>query len=298
MKSPRRLAIAVTAMTVLSVIVAVEARPQPATADTPAGTCGGASIPKPGGGYWTCSFDDEFSGPMLDATKWTPQVTATSGYHSGIECFVNSPNNVAVASGYLFLIARKEAAPFTCTSPFGAYTTQYTSGMVTTAGNFSQAYGRFEVRASLSPAKVAGLQTSFWLWPVDSVKYGPTWPWSGEIDIAEMYSLFPNLAIPYIHYVPPLVDLTVTNACFIGDPAEFHTYAVQWTPTSITIIYDGTTCLVDNWNPAAPLHKPQPFDQPFFIALTQALGIGLNSFLPNLTPLPAVTQVDYVRAWT
>ena len=40
-----------------------------------------------------------------------------------------------------------------------------------------------------------------------------------------------------------------------------------------------------------------PFDQPFFVALTQALGVDTNVFNPATTPLPATTQVDYVRVW-
>jgi hypothetical protein len=41
----------------------------------------------------------------------------------------------------------------------------------------------------------------------------------------------------------------------------------------------------------------QPFDQPFMVVLTQALGITTNEFDPATTPLPATTQVDYVRVW-
>jgi hypothetical protein len=53
--------------------------------------------------------------------------------------------------------------------------------------------------------------------------------------------------------------------------------------------------VTDNWKPL--LAKPAPFDQPFFLALTQALGIGGNAFNPATTPLPATTQIDYVRIW-
>jgi beta-glucanase (GH16 family) len=258
----------------------------------------GPTIAKPTGGIWTCTFSDDFTGTTLDTTKWTPQVTATSGYHSGKECFVNSPNNISVSGGYLNLTARTEVAQFTCSSPLTAYMTQYTSGMVSTLGTFSQTYGRVEIRAALTTAKVAGLQTSFWLWPVNAVQYGPRWPASGEIDIAEMYSQYWSAAIPYIHYNPAtLIDLSATRDCFVGNLSQFHTYAAEWTPKSITIIYDGATCLIEKWNPALPLHKPQPFDQPFFLNLTQALGIGTNTFNPALTPLPAVTKIDYVHIW-
>jgi hypothetical protein len=46
-----------------------------------------------------------------------------------------------------------------------------------------------------------------------------------------------------------------------------------------------------------PLTSPQPFDKPFFIALTQALGLYTNNYTPGVTQLPATTLVDYVRAW-
>jgi beta-glucanase (GH16 family) len=255
----------------------------------------GARIAKSTGGYWACTFSDEFNGPSLDVSKWVPQRTATSGYVNGpTACFVDSPNNISVSNGALKLTARKESAPFGCAPGF---TTQYTSGMVSTAlGRFSQTYGRFEIRAKTWSARVKGLQTSLWLWPVDSRKYAPAH--SGEIDIAEMYSQYPDRAIPYIHYNTAAHDPSVTNNyCMISNLAKFHTYTLEWTAQRMKISYDGRTCLVHRPNPAAPLAGPQPFDHPFFIALTQALGVNTNLFDPASTPLPATTEVDYVRVW-
>jgi beta-glucanase (GH16 family) len=274
--------------------------PEPPTAPPPPDpdACG-PLIAKSTGGFWTCSFFDDFDGTTLDGSRWLPQRTDTTGYvHGPTACFVDSSNNILVSDGTLKLTARKESAPFTCApgAP-GAFTTQYTSGMVTTARRFSQTYGRFEIRARLYPAQGKGLQTTFWLWPTDATRYGE-YPASGEIDIAEMFSQYGDRAVPYIHYKPFLVDLFATNTlCFISNLSAFHTYTLEWTETSLRITYDGRTCLVNNWNPADPLDKPQPFDQPFFILLTQALGVGTNQFDPDTTPLPATTEVDYVRAW-
>jgi beta-glucanase (GH16 family) len=270
-----------------------------AQAATTAPDCGTA-IPKSTGGSWQCTFSDDFNGTSLDTSKWVPQQTETSGYTSGpTACFENNANNISVSNGTLKLTARREAAPFMCKDPYGWFPTQYTSGMVSTAGKFSQAYGRFEVRARLSPATVRGLQTSLWLWPVDSNRYG-WFPASGEIDIAEMFSNYADRAVPYVHYnaswFNPDPDITNYN-CLITNLAAFHTYAVEWTTSYIKVSYDGQTCLTDYWNPAWPLSKPQPFDQPFLIALTQALGQGTNYFDPSATPLPATTEVDYVHAW-
>jgi len=256
------------------------------------------------GSTWTCSFDTEFTGTSLNTQQWTPITTATSGYLSGaVACYVNSPNNISVGNGYLSLTARKEAAPFSCNTPSGSFTTQYTSGTVATYGLFSQAYGRFDVRAKIPAATVTGLQSSLWLLPQNETQFGP-WPASGEIDIAEMYSEYPTLAIPTIHYnynsstvnASTHTNIVTNDACTIN-PNVFNDYVVEWTPTSITMLYNGQTCLVDHWIPSSPLVAPQPFNQPFFINLTQALGIYTDNFNPSTTPLPATTEIQYVRVW-
>lgn len=271
---------------------------KPGPTKPPAPTCGGVQIAKSTGGYWTCTFDDEFDGTALNGSNWVAQTTAASGFTTGVECFVNSSNNISVANGVLSLTVREEDAPFTCNDPGGAFTSQYTAGEVLTYGKFSQAYGRFEIRASFPATTVAGLQEALWLWPNNAAKYG-AWPASGEIDIAEAYSLYPDRVIPYVHYNSATYDASVTNNyCMITDINAMHSYAVEWTTSTITIIYDGHTCISDSWSPASPLVKPQPFDQPFMIALTQGLGVGGNKFDPATTPLPATTRIDYVRVWS
>jgi beta-glucanase (GH16 family) len=270
-------------------------RPSTPTTAAPRQPCGG-SLPKAGGGQWQCTWSDEFEGSTLDGSKWIPQTTAESGFHSGLECFVNSPNNIAVTDGTLRLTARWEGHSFPCTSWGNSYTTSFTSGMVMTYQRFTQAFGRFEIRAKLPPVKVKGLQTSFWMWPENPSKYGAIWPASGEIDIAEAYSLRHERVIPYIHYLNLNEASTTNNYCMVDDVSQFHTYTLEWTLQSMKILYDGVVCLDLHWAPVPPQSHPQPFDQPFMIALTQALGIGENAFDGN-TPLPATTVVDYVRVW-
>jgi beta-glucanase (GH16 family) len=256
----------------------------------------GATIVKPSGSPWVCTFAEEFSSPTLNSSKWVVQTTAASNFKGGGDCFVNSPNNIVIANGVLSLITRKEAAPFTCNSPKGAYQSQYTSGMIMTYGKFSQVYGRFEIRAKFPAIKVAGIQAALWLWPDNPVKYG-AWPRSGEIDVAEWYSLYSDRVIPFVHYVSEdPYDTSVTNNYCLIDASQFHSYVAVWTQTKVTIKYDGKTCLDHTIDPAAPLTGSQPFDHPFMIALTQMLGVGTNS-VTSSTPMPATTQIDYVRVW-
>jgi len=246
---------------------------------------------------WLCTFDDEFDGTTLDLTRWTPANSFGTAFSSGPPdsrvCYLNNPSTISVSGGHLRLSVGRVPAPFQC----GQTTTQYIGGSVSGYGKFSQTYGRFEVRAQFPNVTVAGLQESLWLWPDDDTKYGPE-PSSGEIDFAEAYSVRPDIVVPYIHYTPAKPDPNITNVnCGIGDLSAFHTYVLVWIPGSLTVSIDGVKCLVDRWHAQAPLPPSAPFDQPFFMALTQALGVNSNAFDPTTTPLPATTTIDYVRVW-
>jgi len=174
-----------------------------------------------------------------------------------------------------------------------------------TKGHFSQTYGRFEVRALFPATTVAGLNETLWLWP-NNQTYG-TFPASGEIDFAQGYTAAPTWSLPTIHYNPATGPIWPTNtnilvqwpapyteagmSCAIT-PGAFNTYTVVWQPGTITILVNGGTCLIDNYS-AAGLTGAAPFDQPFFVALTQALAGTPASDLS----FPQTTRVDYVRAW-
>jgi beta-glucanase (GH16 family) len=206
---------------------------------------------------------------------------------AGPDCYVDNPSTISESGGYLNLSAVK-VPTFTCV---GNYTSQYETGMVTTRSLFTQTYGAFEVNAKLPVSTAPGLQETFWLYP-QNLTYGK-WPASGEIDFAEFYSQYPNLDVPYIHYNYSSSDPNVTAYNCTINPSQFNTYGVDWTPTSITVLDNGNVCLTDSW-----LNGPAPFNQPFFIALTQALGLSGSNAVNANTPLPATTQIDWVRAWT
>jgi beta-glucanase (GH16 family) len=242
-------------------------------------------------GTWNCTFDDEFNSATLNRSNWVPQVTAASGFVNGATaCYLDNPGTISVSGGDLNLTAQ-QVAPFTCPDGSNSFTTTYEAGMVSTSGLFDQTYGAFEVSAKLPPSVVEGLQETMWLYP-QNLTYG-AWPDSGEIDFAEFYSEFPGLDVPYIHYSQSSTDPNVTSFDCLINQDSFNTYGVDWTPTAITVLYNGQPCLVDH-----PSTGSQPFDQPFFIALTQALGVGTNAFTPGVTELPATTQIDWVRAWS
>lgn len=288
--------------------------------------CGGQTVPaKADGTEWQCAFSDEFNGTEIDRSKWVPMRTDQYGWYTGYPvsaCYKDSPNNISVSGGYLSLVLRKEPEPFICQGmPADRNTTQYTAASVSTWSKFSQQYGRFEIRAKIPADRTKGLQETLWLWPNDAKKYGNEREASGEIDIAEFYSAIPDYNVPYLHY---LYDKTTrnpetdTNIVTLGSPnpanaaynrnynnckinqSDFNTYTAVWSSGRIEIYVNGNPCVINNYTSTVGA-VPAPFDQPFYVVLTQAIGIYAgydNSFDPNNPPrLPAVTQVDYVRAW-
>ncbi len=255
----------------------------------------GLPVKKPDGSLWKCAFVDQFISSELDTRGWTVNRSETSGAMPAEACWDHDPKNVSVANGDLNLTVVKEDEPFTCKSPYGDFTTQYSGGSVSTWGKFEQTYGRYEIRAKFPDATVPGIHSALWLTP-KSQTYGK-WPLSGEIDIAEFYSKYPDRAIPYIHYVRDSKDAVTNTQCKLN-PREYNNYILEWTPEGILIGYNNRLCAAHRIDPADPLTGSAPFDKPFALVLTQGLGIGQNPFDAETTPLPQTMSIDRVRIWS
>lgn len=269
---------------------AASAAPVVTSLATQGAPCDSTSLRKPDGSAWTCSFDEEFDGTSLDRSRWTPIETRTSGYQIGRECFVDDPSNISVDGGSLSLTVRRLDAPQPCAGARpGDEQLDHTGGSVILNDEFAQSGGRFEIRAAFPRTTVAGHHGALWMYP-----RSPTaqWPLSGEIDIAEFYSTYPDRAIPYIHYGND--DASVTNNyCMIPDPTAFNTYTLEWTSTTMSIAYNGVTCVSHQLSDAAKA----PFSGDFKTVLTQGLGVYGNT-PTSATPDVGTTTIDYVRVWS
>ncbi|RNM17734.1 glycoside hydrolase family 16 protein [Nocardioides pocheonensis] len=252
----------------------------------------GARPRKADGTAWSCTFHDEFDGTALDRTKWVPQTAFVTGdATAGYACYMDDPKNVSVANGMLSLTVRKETSPQPCGSPTSSVTSYYTSGSVSTYHLFSQKYGRFEARIRNTASSVAGLHEAFWLWPDD--RYSAiNWPTTGEIDVAETYSLYNSVAIPFLHYSAdaggPQSGVNTAWNC-TAYRGVWNTYTLEWTPTTLTIYVNGRTCLTNTSGDPA-------FQKRYIVAFTQALGNTKNAMVAS-TPVPATMDVDYLRVW-
>jgi len=259
----------------------------PAVTATTAPYCGTA-VRKADGSLWRCAFVDNFDGTRLNTAKWKVVTSNEADYRGRKDCFVNSTKNIAVSGGILRLTTRRTST-FTCSHGTYAYQATGTSGMVSTMGRFFQTYGRFQMRAKFPYTKTGpGLHGAFWLWPEGAS--GMTWPVSGELDIAEWYSKYPDRAIPYLHTATSWLNpsAATNNYCVLKNPADWHTYTLVWTKQRIVISYDGKTCL-DSAGGA-------PYNSPFNVSLTQATGVKKNA-PTSATPFPATMQISYVKVW-
>lgn len=273
----------------------------PTGAGAATGPCGGTTVAKPGGGYWQCTFADEFSGTQLDTTKWSPYTSQKGGFVGGDECY--KPSNVKVDAGALRLDANKWGT-FSCSD---GRQSNYLSGLVMSKGKFSQTYGRFEIRAK-TPAGI-GFHPAFWMLPEN--------PWShqdasqpagfnyGEIDVMEGAGNYPGYASPHLHNVQANNKQNGAVCRVDNMTTAYHTYTLEWTKTLMTFRYDGNVCWSTDWKPMAGYQpkgatSPAPFDQNFYIILNLAMGGPQepNNRATAATPSAAEMSVDYVRVWS
>lgn len=243
------------------------------------------------GGRLQCTFVEEFTGNQLDPESWVRQDTARTGFRLGRTCF-SPTRNVVVGGGAARLSVTRSFLPFSCRTPGGSFATQYLGADISTWGKFSQTYGRFEARLRFPGFEGAGYHGGFWGNP-QQLLYG-AWPASGEIDIAEWWSVAPERVFPSLHYTGRTREDTGWS-CVMTNPEAFHTYAVEWTRDRMSFIYDGRTCFTRSWAPTT-LTAPAPFDKPFYLSLTFGEGWPLGPATSS-TPFPATMVVDYVKAW-
>ena len=258
----------------------------------PADACG-PQPKKADGTYWSCTLAENFGGTELNRSIWRPKVGFKAGSLTGMPCYIDDPRVISVHDGALHLSVRHVPVPLLPCIGLNVLPTAHIAGGVSTYRLFSQQYGRFEARYKNTPTNQVGLHEAFWMWPDDRQLSLTLWPAAGEIDIAETYSQYPDLSVPFLHYTwndnwGPKPGLNTAWDC-VAKRGVYNTYTLEWTPTRLKILVNGKTCLVNTSGDPA-------FQKPYILALTQMLGTGPNAY-DGRAPLPATMSTDYVKVW-
>lgn len=251
----------------------VAAAPAPASAETSAGQ---AIV-------WSQEFDGG-AGSAPDPSVWNLE-TGGGGWGNGeLQNYTNSRSNSALdGNGNLVITAKREGDG------------SYTSARLTTQNKYTAQYGRVEARIQIPRGQ--GIWPAFWMLGADL----PTnaWPSAGEIDIMENVGFEPHRVHGTVHGpgYSGGEGLTSTwqhpQGWSIAD--DFHTFAVDWAPGSITWSVDGQ--VYHQVTPASTGGDPWVFDKPFFIILNVAVGGAWPGYPDGSTPLPQQMKVDYVRVY-
>ena len=231
---------------------------------------------------WQQVWADEFDEPNIDRSVWSFD---SGPANDNIHYFTDRPENACLEDGKLHIIALEE--------PYQGYS--YTSALLKTSRSVYWRYGRIEACIKLPATN--GLVPAFWMLPEDDL-YG-WWPWSGEIDIMEHPTNQVNRIYGTVH--------TGAYNSFTGSEPQgssiripdaetaFHVYAIEWTPDAMEFYVDEQRYFTF-WNEDRG-SDTWPFDQPFYIILSMAVGGGWVGDPDSTSIFPAVMEIDYVRAY-
>jgi beta-glucanase (GH16 family) len=163
---------------------------------------------------------------------------------------------------------------------------QYNSGVITTDGDFSQAYGYFEMRAELPQG--AGMWPAFWMYP--ETGYGVR-----ELDVLEAfgapapdgeggsntyhYNVHDNALSGTQSGAWAPTDANIYNS--------YNNYGMMWTPTNITFYFDGQE--------VGQEATPADMNVPMYMMANLAVG---GSWPGLATGETSQMKIDYIRAFS
>lgn len=244
---------------------------------------------------YTQVFAEEFNGSGLDRSRWKtslpwgPDTTINRELQYFVNTFGNNPPayDPFVFTGETLKITGIETPPELLAA---ANNKQYLSGVISTSDYFEMTYGYVEMSARVASGQ--GLLSTFYLFNQEFEKNKP------EIDILEYIGSRPDKTYQTYHYYDsnraryasgekhssPTME-TVTG---VDMSQGFHTYGVLWEEELVIWYVDGQE--------VQRITGPRVSDEPMNIIAQLVVGsewIGS----PTAASIPAVFEIDYIRAW-
>ena len=223
---------------------------------------------------WTLTFEDNFDEAKVDEKKWMNtffwgKMMLNDRYVlAGDKQYYTDNKNVDIKNSVLSIVTKKEKATGKVWDAKHGFFTQdfeYTSGLLSTANNFRQQYGRFEAKIKINAE--APVYQAFWL---KGEKQEP------EIDIFKY-----NIKKGQMQ-LSAYSNGKATGNKFGGSglAKDFFIYTIDWDANKISWKINGYEVASTSNN----------INEPLFIMLSA----GLNQDADNL---PAAMQVDWVRCY-
>lgn len=218
---------------------------------------------------WQLVWADEFDGQTINSGKWG---IADHPGDTNNELQYYAPDEAYLESGDLVLRSRER----------WHQGRSYTSGLVRSRDLFAQTYGRVEVRARLPGTQ--GIWPAHWMLP-------ETGEWPPEIDITELKGQQPQ-TVYMTHHWGHWPNVQSNGSTYTGPDftADYHTFAVEWSPGRIEWFVDGVPRFQSS-NQGVPA-------EPMYIILNTAVGGDFVGAPDGSTEFPQHHRIDYVRVYT
>ncbi|MFD8151433.1 discoidin domain-containing protein [Streptomyces sp. NPDC059720] len=259
-------------------------------------------------GTYRTTFFDDFTTSGLDRSKWRVVRTGTEmgSVNGEAQAYVDSPDTIRTENGTLVLSAEYCKG---CTRAGGA-TYDFTSGRVDTHTRFDFTYGKVSARMKLPVGD--GFWPAFWLLGSDVDDPSVGWPSSGETDIMENVG-YADWTSTALHGPGYSADGNIGARQTYpggGRADEWHTYAVEWTPTTMRFHVDDRLVQETTRNKLESTRAQWVFDHDQYVILNLALGGAYPAGWNKVTspywglPQPSVdriaaggvrAEVDWVR---
>jgi serralysin len=218
------------------------------------------------GGTWRTSYNDSDTGRLHGDEL---QIYVDYSY-LGLDI-----NPFSIVDGVLSIHA--QAASDEVASITGQ---DYTSGMLSSRGTYSQTYGYFEIKCDAP--EVAGTWPAFWLLPVNG-----TWP--PELDVFETLGQDTSTVYTTAHTQQNgMHEMSGISSAIAALSEGMHTYGVLWTAEQLVWYIDGVE--VFRTDTPADMHEPM------YMVTNLALGGWAGDVGSDFEG--ADYKVDYIKAYT
>ncbi len=234
-------------------------------------------------------FGDEFTGTVLDASKWN------SGYQWGADLIINEEEQYYVNSqddpefGYEPFYFDGDALIITASETPAELSDKangqsYLSGSITSTAKFTTTYGYLEMRAKMPEG--FGLWSSFWMLGADYVDLKPQL-FVVEHDGGKPDSVFHNYN--YHDEDDNLRSPGQWEASAGNVTTEFHTYGIRWEEQLLEFYVDGVA--------KYRIEGENVSSQAMYLIANLAVGGTWPGSPQSSTQFPAELHIDYIRAY-